>query len=187
RTTRRASAPRSSPTRRRRRRRFSPASRRTRRAKRRISRSSTTTATRSPSPTLVEKDGRVVLALGSPGGARIITTVLETALNLIDYGMELQDAVDAPRFHHQWLPDAVFAEPYAFSPDTQKLLEAMGYKIIVQAPWSAAEVAATAGAAPGAGGPAAGNPDSVFGGAMRPGFLYGANDDRRPAGAAVGE
>jgi gamma-glutamyltranspeptidase/glutathione hydrolase len=141
----------------------------------------------SMAPTLVEKDGQVVLALGSPGGSRIITTVLETALNLIDYGMEPQEAVDAPRFHHQWLPDVVFAEPYAFSPDTQKRLEGMGYKIVVQAPWSAAEVAATAGAAPGAGGPAVGNPDSVFGGAMRPGFLYGANDDRRPAGAAVGE
>jgi len=141
----------------------------------------------SMAPTLVEKDGQVVLALGSPGGSRIITTVLETALNLIDYGMGLQEAVDAPRFHHQWLPDAVFAEPYAFSPDTQKLLEGMGYKIVVQAPWSAAEVAATAEAAAGGSGPAAGNPDSIFGGAMRSGFLYGANDDRRPAGAAIGE
>jgi len=100
--------------------------------------------------------------------------------------MTLQEAVDAPRFHHQWLPDTVFAEPYAFSPDTQKLLEGMGYKIIVQAPWSAAEVAATTGAAPSEAGPAAGNPDSAFGGKMRPGYFYGANDDRRPAGAAVG-
>jgi gamma-glutamyltranspeptidase/glutathione hydrolase len=141
----------------------------------------------SMAPTLVEKDGRVVLALGSPGGSRIITTVLETALNLIDYGMGLQEAVDAPRFHHQWLPDAVFAEPYAFSPDTQKLLETMGYKIVVQAPWSAAEVAATAGAAPAGAGSAAGIADSLFGGQMRPGYFYGANDDRRPAGAAVGE
>jgi gamma-glutamyltranspeptidase / glutathione hydrolase len=139
----------------------------------------------SMAPTLVEKDGQVVLALGSPGGSRIITTVLETALNLIDYGMGLQEAVDAPRFHHQWLPDTVFAEPYAFSPDTQKLLEGMGYTIVVQAPWSAAEVAATAALAPAA--RAAGNPDSAFGDKMRPGFVYGANDDRRPAGAAVGE
>jgi len=140
----------------------------------------------SMAPTLVEKDGRVVLALGSPGGSRIITTVLETALNLIDYGMGLQEAVDAPRFHHQWLPDTIFAEPYAFSPDTQKLLEGMGYTIVVQAPWSAAEVAATTGAAPSEAGPAADNPDSAFGGKMRPGYFYGANDDRRPAGAAVG-
>ena len=140
----------------------------------------------SMAPTLVEKDGRVVLALGSPGGSRIITTVLETALNLIDYGMGLQEAVDAPRFHHQWLPDTIFAEPYAFSPDTQKLLEGMGYTIVVQAPWSAAEVAATTGAAPSEAGPAADNPDSAFGGKMRPGYFYGANDDRRPAGTAVG-
>ena len=140
----------------------------------------------SMAPTLVEKDGKVALALGSPGGSRIITTVLETALNLIDYGMGLQEAVDAPRFHHQWLPDVIFAEPYAFSPDTQKLLERMGYTIVVQAPWGAAEVAATAAAAPSEAQPVIGNPDSVFGGWMRPGYLYGANDDRRPAGAAVG-
>jgi gamma-glutamyltranspeptidase / glutathione hydrolase len=140
----------------------------------------------SMAPTLVEKDGRVVLALGSPGGSRIITAVLETALNLIDYGMGPQEAVDAPRFHHQWLPDEVYAEPYAFSPDTRRLLEAMGYKIVVQAPWGAAEVVVSAPLAPGEAAPAAGNPDSVFGGRMRPGFLYGANDDRRPAGLAVG-
>jgi len=106
---------------------------------------------------------------------------------VIDYGMAPQEAVDAPRFHHQWLPDVVFAEPYAFSSDTQKLLEGMGYTVVVQAPWSAAEVAATAGAAPSEAGPAAGIPDSLFGGRMRLGYIYGANDDRRPAGAAVGE
>ena len=140
----------------------------------------------SMAPTLIEKDGRVVVALGSPGGSRIITTVLETALNLIDYGMGPQEAVDAPRFHHQGLPDVVFAEPYAFSPDTQKLLEAMGYKIVVQAPWGAAEAAVAAPLASNAAGPVVGNPDSVFGERMRPGFLYGANDDRRPGGLAIG-
>jgi len=140
----------------------------------------------SMAPTLIEKDGRVVVALGSPGGSRIITTTLETALNMIAYGMGPQEAVDAPRFHHQWLPDAVFAEPYAFSPDTQRLLEAMGYRIVVQAPWGAAEVAVSPPLAPAEAAPAVGNPDSAFGGRMRPGFLYGANDDRRPAGLAVG-
>ena len=140
----------------------------------------------SMAPTIVMKDGRVALALGSPGGSRIITTVLETAVNMIDFGMTPQEAVDAPRFHHQWLPDVVYAEPYAFSPDTRKLLESMGYKVVIQAPWSAAEVVATdaMGQAKEA---AAGNPDSAFSGRMRPGFLYGASDDRRPAGAAVGE
>jgi len=141
----------------------------------------------SMAPTLIEKDGRVVVALGSPGGSRIITTVLETALDLIDYGMAPQEAVDAPRFHQQWLPDVVFAEPYAFSPDTQKLLEGMGYKIVVQAPWGAAEVAVAAPIGPAEATPAVGAPDSMFGDRMRPGRLYGANDDRRPAGAAVGE
>ena len=70
-------------------------------------------------PTLVPKDGQLVSVLGSPGGSRIITIVLETALNMIDYGMQPQEAVDAPRIHHQWLPDAVFAEPFALSPDTE--------------------------------------------------------------------
>ena len=141
----------------------------------------------SMAPTLIERDGRVVVALGSPGGSRIITTVLETALNLIDYGMAPQEAVDAPRFHHQWLPDAVFAEPYAFSPDSQKLLEGMGYSIVVQAPWSAAEVVVAAPIAPAGAAPAVGNPDSMFGGKMRPGLLYGASDPRRPGGLAAGE
>ena len=76
----------------------------------------------SMAPTLVPKDGHIVLALGSPGGSRIITIVLETALNVIDYAMQPQEAVDAPRIHHQWLPDEVFAEPFALSPDTTKLL-----------------------------------------------------------------
>ena len=80
----------------------------------------------SMAPTLVEKDGRVVLALGSPGGSRIITVVLETALNIIDYGMQPQEAVDAPRIHHQGLPDEVFVEPFALSPDTQRLLGSDG-------------------------------------------------------------
>ena len=55
--------------------------------------------------------------------------MLETALNVIDYGMAPQEAVDAPRLHHQWLPDEIAAEPFALSPDTQTLLQAMGYRI----------------------------------------------------------
>ena len=138
-------------------------------------------------PTLVTKDGHIVLALGSPGGSRIITIVLETALNVIDYAMQPQEAVDAPRIHHQWLPDEVFAEPFALSPDTTKLLQAMGYKVTTQTPWGAAEVAEVP--APGVvdTGPASSGNDSTFGGNMRPGYVYGATDDRRPAGLAVGE
>ena len=141
----------------------------------------------SMAPTLVTKDGRIVLALGSPGGSRIITIVLETALNVIDYAMQPQEAVDAPRIHHQWLPDEVFAEPFALSPDTAKLLQAMGYKITTQTPWGAAEVAAVPAPGLANSGPASSGNDSTFGGNMRPGYLYGATDDRRPAGLAVGE
>ena len=93
-------------------------------------------------PTIVLRDGKVMLALGSPGGPRIITITLETLMNVLDYGMEPQEAIDAPRIHHQWLPDVVFAEPFALSPDTQKLLAQMGYKITEQRPWGAAELAA---------------------------------------------
>jgi gamma-glutamyltranspeptidase/glutathione hydrolase len=140
----------------------------------------------SMAPTLVSKDGRIFLALGSPGGSRIITTVLETALNMIDYDMQPQEAVDAPRIHHQWLPDEVYVEPFALSPDTEKMLTAMGYKITVQTPWAAAEVAAEPFPTTHAGPASSGN-DSTFGGNMRPGYVYGASDDRRPAGLAVGE
>ena len=77
-------------------------------------------------PTLVTKDGKIFLVLGSPGGSRIITITLETALNIIDYGMEPQEAVDAPRLHHQWLPDEVDLEPWAVSPDSAKLLTGHG-------------------------------------------------------------
>ena len=59
----------------------------------------------SMSPTIVTKDGKPVLVLGTPGGSRIITTVLQTIVNVVDYGMDIQEAVDAPRFHQQWLPD----------------------------------------------------------------------------------
>ena len=141
----------------------------------------------SMAPTLVKKDGRVVLALGSPGGSRIITIVLQTALNIIDYGMQPEEAVDAPRIHHQGLPDEVFVEPFALSPDTQRLLEAMGYKITTQRPWGAAEIAAAPLPASAGAGPMSSGNDSALGGGMRPGFVYGAHDDRRPAGLAVGE
>jgi len=141
----------------------------------------------SMAPTLVSKDGRVMLALGSPGGSRIITIVLETALNMIDYDMQPQEAVDAPRIHHQWLPDEVFVEPFALSADTAKLLQGMGYKLTTQTPWGAAEVVAEPVSGPATAGLATSGNDSTFGGNMRQGFVYGATDDRRPAGLAAGE
>jgi len=138
----------------------------------------------SMAPTVVLRHGQVFLVLGSPGGARIITITLETALNILDYGMAPQQAVDAPRFHHQWLPDEIFAEPYALSPDTQALLRAMGYRIVEQAPWGA--VALIEVGPPHATGEGAAASGSDAAGALRPGFYYGANDARRPAGAAIG-
>jgi gamma-glutamyltranspeptidase/glutathione hydrolase len=79
-------------------------------------------------PTLVLKDGKLYLVLGSPGGARIITTVANILMGVVDYGMNIQEAVNAPRFHNQWMPDAVNVEQ-SFSPDTVKLLEQMGHKV----------------------------------------------------------
>jgi len=140
----------------------------------------------SMAPTLVTKDGRIFLVLGSPGGSRIITITLETALNIIDYGMEPQEAVDAPRIHHQWLPDEVDLEPWAVSPDSAELLTGMGYKLVQQTPWGAAELIAIGPDKPVGFGPASSGNDASVGGKMRPGLRYGANDDRRPAGAAVG-
>ena len=140
----------------------------------------------SMSPTLVTKDGRIFLVLGSPGGSRIITITLETALNIIDYGMEPQEAVDAPRIHHQWLPDEIDLEPRSVSPDSARLLTGMGYKLVQQTPWGAAELIAIGPDKPGGAGPASSGNDASVGGKMRPGLRYGANDDRRPAGAAAG-
>ena len=93
----------------------------------------------SMSPTIVTKDGKTFMVLGSPGGSRIITIVAETIMNVIDHGMQIQEAVNAPRIHHQWLPDQITVEPFALSPDTAKLLKDMGHKIVEQAAWGAAE------------------------------------------------
>jgi len=84
----------------------------------------------SMSPTIVTRDGRVVLVTGTPGGSRIITTVLQVILNVVDHRMNIAEAVAAPRIHHQWLPDQVFAEE-GFSPDTLRLLQARGHRIVV--------------------------------------------------------
>jgi len=90
----------------------------------------------SMSPTIISKDGKPFMVIGSPGGARIITITLEAILNVIDHGMNIQEAVDAPRIHHQWLPDKVFMEPYALSPDTRKLLSAMGHNVQIDESWT---------------------------------------------------
>jgi gamma-glutamyltranspeptidase/glutathione hydrolase len=81
----------------------------------------------SMTPTIVLKDGKVWFALGSPGGSTIINTVLQVIVNVVDFGMNLQEAIDAPRFHHQWLPDEIRWEPFEFSRDTTNALEKMGH------------------------------------------------------------
>ncbi len=83
----------------------------------------------SMTPTILAKDGKLVAVVGSPGGRTIINTVLQVVLNLIDSRMPIQDAVNARRFHHQWLPDWVFGEKDAFTPATVAALEAMGYRV----------------------------------------------------------
>jgi gamma-glutamyltranspeptidase/glutathione hydrolase len=140
----------------------------------------------SMSPTIVAKDGRTFMVIGSPGGSRIITIVLEALMNVIDYGLDPQEAVDAPRIHHQWVPDEVFAEPMALSPDTRKMLTDMGYKIVDQAPWGAAAMIVAEPAAPKVASSPALDPDVMVARRMKQGWMYGANDDRRPAGAALG-
>ncbi len=82
----------------------------------------------SMTPTIITKDGRLVLVVGSPGGGRIITTVLQVVLNVLEFGMDVQEAVDAPRFHHQWYPDTVMLEKQGFPADIVNALAALGHR-----------------------------------------------------------
>jgi len=83
----------------------------------------------SMSPTIVARDGKPVLIIGSPGGRTIINTVMQVILNVIDHGMNVGEAIEASRIHHQWLPDVTSFERFGISPDTQRLYEMMGHKI----------------------------------------------------------
>jgi gamma-glutamyltranspeptidase/glutathione hydrolase len=127
----------------------------------------------SMSPTILTKDGKPLFVVGTPGGSRIITTVLHTILNVIDYDMNVQEAVDAPRFHHQWQPDVTTFEPFAISPDTRQLLMDMGHNLEAAAPIN--HVEAIIVGAPSFGGMAVGR-----------NRFYGANDPRRNTGLALG-
>ena len=127
----------------------------------------------SMSPTIVTKDGKPVMVVGTPGGSRIITAVVHTIINVIDYGMNVQEAVDAPKFHQQWLPDVTTVEAFALSPDTRKILEAMGHKL--GNPQPANHLAAILVGAPSLGGKPVGK-----------NRFYGANDPRRNSGLALG-
>jgi gamma-glutamyltranspeptidase/glutathione hydrolase len=127
----------------------------------------------SMSPTIVTKDGKTVMVVGTPGGSRIITATLLTILNVIDYGMNLQEAVDAPRFHQQWMPEQTNLETFAASPDTQKLLESWGHKFA--GPQDPNHIAAILVGAPSLGGKPVGK-----------NRFYGANDPRRNTGLSLG-
>jgi gamma-glutamyltranspeptidase/glutathione hydrolase len=116
----------------------------------------------SMSPTIVFRDGKPFLVTGSPGGSRIITTVLQVILNVIDHQMPLGDALAAPRAHHQWLPDEVFVEE-GFAPETLRALEALGHKVTTR--------------------PAAGAAHSIL---VTSDTLIGAGDERRAGATAAG-
>jgi gamma-glutamyltranspeptidase / glutathione hydrolase len=83
----------------------------------------------SMSPTIVAKDGKLVMVVGTPGGSRIPTAVLQVMINVLDHKMTLQEAVDAPRIHHQWMPDVTYYERNALSADTLALLGGKGHKL----------------------------------------------------------
>lgn len=127
----------------------------------------------SMSPTIVTRDGKPVMVIGTPGGSRIITVVVHAIINVIDYGMSIQEAVNAPRFHQQWLPETTEVETYALSPDTRKILIGMGHKL--GNPQPANHAAGILLGAPSLGGKPIG--DNHF---------YGAIDPRRTTGLAAG-
>lgn len=116
----------------------------------------------SMSPTLVLKDGKPWLVTGSPGGARIITTTLQTIVNAIDFGMNPAEAASTPRIHHQWLPDELRVEK-GLSPDTLEILQKRGHKISVK--------------------PTMGRTQTIQ---LRDDGLYGYSDPRNPDGATIG-
>ena len=116
-------------------------------------------------PSIVLKHGKVFMVTGSPGGSTIISTTLESMINVIDFGMNMQQAVDAPRVHMQWYPDQVFVEPGYLTSATQAALEKMGYTFKIVPAWGADEAILV-------------NPETHR--------LEGANDRRRSAGSAAG-
>lgn len=120
----------------------------------------------SMTPTILTRDGDLFMVIGSPGGRTIINTVLLTILNVVDFGMNIQDAIDFPRFHHQWLPDRLAYEKNGFSPDTVALLKQRGHHV-VESPYAQ-------GVAQGI----------IWNKAEK--LLEGGSDRRAPDGAAIG-
>ncbi len=131
----------------------------------------------SMSPTILVKNDAPVMVIGSPGGSRIITIVTQAILNVVDHGMDIQEAVDAPRLHHQWQPDRITVEPRALSPDTVALLAAKGHTVREDPNWPVWGEAA---------GILVGGPSLSRIGEGAPGRFFGAIDARAGAGAAIG-
>jgi len=119
----------------------------------------------SMTPTIVLRDGKPFMLTGSPGSATIISTTMESIVNVVDFGMNLQQSIDAPRLHHQWYPQVVYIEPGLLTPASQKTLEAMGHTF---------KQSRAIGA------------DEAIMINRKTGLLEGANDPRRPAGLAAG-
>ncbi|MFQ3196985.1 MAG: gamma-glutamyltranspeptidase/glutathione hydrolase [Paraglaciecola sp.] len=140
----------------------------------------------SMTPTIVTKNGKTFLVVGSPGGSLIITITLNTVMNIIDYGMNLQEAVNAPRIHQQWLPDIVMYEKRGISPDTLKILKSRGYKMLERGTWGAAEAIMVGLPDMPKDEESSNVSDAGVSGKVRSGLYYGANDARRPQGAAIG-
>lgn len=99
----------------------------------------------SMTPTIILRDGKLFMTVGAPGGSRIVNAVTEVFLNVVDFGMNVQDAVDAPRFHHQWQPDILYLEK-GFSPDTIELLRQRGFHPTTTEPRQAGDSPSTTGA-----------------------------------------
>jgi gamma-glutamyltranspeptidase/glutathione hydrolase len=119
----------------------------------------------SMTPTIVARDGKLLLAVGTQGGRYIINTVLQVVVNVLDHGMNIQEAIDAPRIHHQWLPDEIKYETRGLSPDTVALLRARGHAMKEGWPWDT-------------------TPQGIM--LSSEGLLEGATDRRGPDGAAIG-
>ena len=115
----------------------------------------------SMTPTIIFKDNKPYLVLGSPGGSRIITTVLQVALNVMEHDMNVAQAVNSPRIHHQWLPEVLMMEK-GFGPDTEKLLQEKGYKLYPSSTMGSVQAIIKDGE-----------------------YFYGAADPRRPSSGAV--
>ncbi len=116
------------------------------------------------SPTIVTKNGKVFMVTGSPGGSTIPTTVLKVITNVIEYDMNISEAVNAPRIHYQGLPNLVVTEPLALKSDVVQDLWEMGYKVAPFPTWGAAESISV-------------NPKTKL--------IYGANDRRKIAGSVA--